>query len=760
MKRHLFNSVAMLMGAGVLATAEPALAQSSQGSSTQSASNTVEQVIVTAQKRAENVQDVPLTVTPITSNTIERLHVQDLKDINGIAPNVQISVNGGLAMVSQVSIRGIGESNNPLPYVGTEVTTIIDGVVQGTALFGLANQFDLERVEILAGPQGTLFGANTAAGAVNIVTKQPSGEFGAYGQVTVGNYSRTDVQVGVNVPIIEGLLAGKIAFSHVGREGFYTNLYNGEPVDNMNNNTVRGYLKWTPSDSVDVTFQTQYQHMKMGNSLLNTSLSYPGEIFYRPGTPRGFQIYDDQVNENTAITWAHVLTANWASPFGKVTSITGYQTYKYTSYLDFSGINCYCMNAFPGPDGWSDHGWQISQEIRDVFHPAPNVEVLAGVYFLRWQDTPDGITTLGFIDPGLISRGPNREHTTNLAAFGQVYWDISDRLRLQGGLRVSRDTSWIWRANYIYYKPGGTTPLLGWRNIIGAINLGSQPGNEPSSGEHSWTNVSGKIGADYKINDDFMVYGFYARGLKSGGFNGAVTKKENIGPYNPEKVDAFEAGLKSTWLDRRLQVNLTAFLNKWKEMQVVQFTFADATTLNSVILNAGSAETKGFEVQAEAVPVDGLRFHATLGYLWAKYKEFRSSTGPICPPPPADQPLGCAIDYAGRDIPYSPRWTGSIDGSYTTPVAGGEMTALVQYTYTGKRWGNYTQAATERLAEVGLLNANISWGPMDRRWSIALWGRNLNDKIYETNALDVPPLFTESVLGNPREVGVDFKFNF
>jgi iron complex outermembrane receptor protein len=257
-----------------------------------------------------------------------------------------------------------------------------------------------------------------------------------------------------------------------------------------------------------------------------------------------------------------------------------------------------------------------------------------------------------------------------------------------------------------------------------------------------------------------MVYGYYARGFKSGGFNGSVTRRQNIGPYNPEYVDSFEVGLKSEWLDRRLQVNLAGFWNNWSDMQVVQFTFADPTTLNSVILNAAEATTKGIELQVQAVPITGLHLAGTVGYVDATFDHFRSSPNPLCPPAPAPQPLGCAIDFSGRALPYAPHWTGSLSATYDFNLLGGNAEASLQYTYTDSKWGNYTQSISESLPSVSLLNANVSWSPPSGDWTIAFWSRNLLDHTYIASALDVPPLFSEAVLGNPREWGVDLKFKF
>lgn len=743
------TALSTLVGMWGMGVNGAAAAQTAPGSAT------VQEIIVTAQKRTENIQTVPLTVTPVTAATIEKLHVQALSDLTGSIPNVQINVNAGVALASGISIRGIGVVNQPSPFAGTEVATVIDGVPQGTDQFGLTDQFDVERIEILAGPQGTLFGANTTGGVVNIVMKQPTGEFGGYGTITAGNYNRMNAAVAVNFPIISDVLAGKISFSHDGRDGFYTNLYNGNRVGGINEDTLRAYLKYTPNQDLDVTFVAQLQRLRNEDTLLQEN-SHPGEIFYQPGKKVDFTIYDDVPNPNRYDTRSYTLTANWNSPIGKITSISNYETYKSLSGLDFDSINCYCMADFG-----KDQGWQASQEIRDVFHPVNHVEVLVGAFTQTWADNGNGVLVLPFADPNGMSQNLTKMRSTDVSGFTQVYWDVTDKLRLQAGARVSWDKVGLYRANLSYERPGGTSPLLELNNLQGAIPQPIDPVNAPSQGEHSWTNFGTKIGADYRIDSDIMIYGYYARGFKSGGFNGRVSRSGDIGPYNPEIVNSIEVGLKSTWLDKRLQVNVAAFYNKWNQMQVAQSVFSNGgATLASVILNAGAATTKGVELQTQIVPFQGFHIAGTLGYLSAYYDKFLSGEGPLCPPAPAAQPAGCVVDYSGRAIPFAPMWNGSLTAGYDFVVANGDTSASLQYTYTSKKWGNYTQVPQELLPAVGLLNANLSWTPQGSNWTIAVWGRNLTNKLYQAAALDVPPLFTEVVLGNPREWGVDLKFKF
>lgn len=701
----------------------------------------VAEIIVTAQKRAENLQDVPLSVSAVTGETLERLHQQDLTQITATVPNVQVQVNGGLSLAASYVIRGIGIAANPSPYVGTEVGTVVDGVVASSNALGLIDQFDVERIEVLRGPQGTLFGANTTGGVINFVTRQPTGELGAYGQLTIGNYNRIDANGAVNVPLTD-TLAAKVAVSHRSREGFYTNLYTGERIGGINSTVVRGYLRWSPNSDLDATLISEVRRMRNGTDVL-LNIAYPGEVFYRPDTPRDFRLYSDVPDQHDTDSTSNTLTVNARTGLGDITSVTNYSQYNTYGFQDIDGIDLYGY-AQVG----RDKGWQFSQELRDVIRPAEGLQVLVGAYAQLWGYDSVGQGWVAFVSPNLITVNLARQRTTNLAAFSQISWDITDRLRLQGGLRVSNEKVRLSEDASSYNQPNGTNPALGFGNLVGATKDPYPADNQPASGQESWTNLGGKIGLDYRASDDVLLYGFYARGFKSGGFNGRVTSAADIGPYNPEYVDAFELGLKSDLLDKHVRFNLSLFLNKWNDMQVNQVLYrGNPPQASSTILNAAKATTKGFEIEAEIVPSRFFRISGSLGYLDAKYDEFTSQTSPTT-----------SIDYSGRALVYSPKWNGSVTATASFDVGGGKSDASVQYVYNGARWGNYTQAPSERLGAYSLLNANLSWGPADEKWSVGLWARNLLDKRYLSLALDAPPLFTEGLLGNPREFGIDLKF--
>jgi iron complex outermembrane recepter protein len=742
----------ILVGAGcAIGLLEPTWAQTAPPPT-----NQLDEVIVTAQKREENLQSVPVSVTAISGNTMEKLHVQNLADVTATIPNVQVQVNAGLTNAISYVIRGIGIVGNPSSYVGTEVGTVIDGVVQTSNELGLLDRFDVEQIEILRGPQGTLFGANTTAGVVNIVTRQPTGEYGIYGQVGFGNYDSRNVAVALDFPIIDQVLAGKVEIANRSRDGFYTNLYNGERIGGIDSTNARAYLRWTPSDTFDVTLKVEAEQARNGTDVL-LNISHPGEVFYRPTTPFGFSVYSDVPDQHNSNSAGMTLTANWRSPIGTFTSITNYQTWSTVGYQDIDGIDL--VNGY---DQIGDTtGSQVSEELRDVIHPTNNLEILGGLFAQKWLYDSNGEGWLAFSEPGLIDDTLATENTEDLAAFTQLYWDVTDRLRLQIGGRISNERVAMDRADIYYFNPAGTNPFKGYGNTIGAIVQPVNPLNPPVSGAKTWTNFGDKVGLDYKFTDSVMSYGYYSRGFKSGGFNGRITLASDFGPFNPEFVDSYEVGIKSDLLDHRLRVNAAAFLNKWKDMQVDQVFFSgDPPTSSSAIINAARATTEGVELDVQVAPIEALRIDTSVGYLKAIYDTFDVGSGAACPPAPAVQPVPCSTSYAGKPLPYAPRFTGSMTATYSIPVGDGEGSLMLQDTFNGTHWGNFTEAVTERIGEVNLVNGEMSWTTANKKWTVSAWSRNMLNKKYLVLALDAPPIFTEGLLGNPREFGLDIRFKF
>jgi iron complex outermembrane receptor protein len=705
----------------------------------------LEEVVVTAQKRSENLQDVPIAVSAITGDVLERAHVTDLQTMNGSIPNLQIKQIGNNSLTATFTLRGVGVNEGD-PYAGTAVAVVLDGVVQSTNNLALANFFDIDRVEVLRGPQGTLFGANTTGGVVNVITKQPTGVFGVDGRITAGNYKRLNAAVAVNFPIVEDRLAGKLMISHMGRNGFYTDVLTGEDKGHQNETILRGYLKFTPQADFDATLMVEYDRIRDGSSPV-VNMADPGDLFYKPPIHSDIRfITTSQVPDVLrANQYAATLTANWKTGLGEFTSISNYTKYHYYSWTDHDGSTCFCLH---GPK-WQSH-WQFTQEIRDVFHPTDNIELLLGAYGVTKNYKINLQSLLQGVIPGRRNVQLQDEDNSSLSGFAQAYWDLTDRLRLQAGLRYTHQTIEMHDTFQAYQGPGGIATTMG-DELQTAISFEVR-------GKDSWNELGGKIGLDYKVTDDVRAYAYYARGFKTGGFNGRVSVPADIGPFDPEFVDTIEAGIKSDLFDRRARVNVAVFNNKYTNMQVPQLVFRGATA-TSTLLNAGEAVTRGAELDAEFLLAPGLRLTTSVGYLEAQYTKFR--VGVSCPTGdvPTPSPAGCTV-YDDTSMPHAPKWTASLGASYDFRVAGGDATLSGQYNYQAANWSNYTHFPKERLQAVEVVNANLRWSPTGARWSLGAWAKNLFNEKYIQTSLTLKPLWTYGVYGAPREYGVDFNFEF
>jgi len=697
---------------------------------------TLEEVIVTAQKRAENLQEVPFSVSAVTGANLERFQYTDLKNLNGVVPNVQFTQMSNVGLTLAPSIRGIGITNNPDPYTGTEVAVVIDGVVQGTRLLGLSDQFDVERIEVLRGPQGTLFGANTLGGVVNLVTRQPTGEFGAYGRASLGSYNERNLAVALNFPIVENVLAGKVSLSTRERDGFYTNLYDGSDLMWVNTSKARGYLLFTPTENVKATFIGGSDRIRNGADVA-PNISSPDELFWRPGISRdvNFKQYSDSPHINNADLDTYTLNVEWSTALGEVTAITNYTDFTAFNIQDVDATNEFLMNA--GRDIGSR---QYSGELRLAGDIGENVQFIVGGFFMDLHYDVNTMSMVHAFSPDIITEQHVISDETSAAIFGQLYWNVTDRLRLGAGLRMTRIETELAAINRTHQN-ANLHPYYYSRNIAEGTLIDSWG----AEGKKSWTEPGGKLSVDYKITPDVMVYSYYARGFKSGGFNGRITDPLDIGPFDPEYIDSYEAGMRSDWFKRRLRANLAVFYSEWDDMQVPQSVFrGNPPQASSTILNAASATSKGMELELEALVTDRLTLQANIGYLKAEYENFTDA----------------GVNYSGRPTPYAPEWTGSFTALYAMPTSLGTITPSLQYIYTDKRWAAFTQFPAERLDSYDLVNANIRFEPNGEKWSISLWATNLTDEKYLTSSLTVPPLFSFGSFGAPRQVGVELSFDF
>lgn len=729
-------------------------------------------IVVTAQKRAENMQNVPISVSAVAGEQLANMQVTTLQALQGSVPNVQIDNFANTPNNAVFTIRGIGVIE-PDPYAGNTVSIVVDGVPQFFSMGALLDMYDVERVEILRGPQGTLFGANTTGGVVNVVTKQPSGQFGGYLKAMAGNWNRFDISGAVEAPIVKDLLSLKIAGIHTQRKGWVTNVYDGSDMGSKNIDAVRGQLLFTPAPNVKMTLQGEYVAARNGAPIVVNG-ALPGEANYvapgvnyngsvlpmyqSPCLPAGSRCkapdkYYSGNNEVPDIsnmnTYFGIFTTEISdTALGDITSITGYKKFDLFEYTDQDG-SPKTNNATRR----RTEGWQFSQELRSAFKLNDAITGVAGLFYLKTHYDHYQMYHLDFAAPGLAQYNMQDQATESASAFLQTYFQVTDRLKLQGGIRVTHDRI---RArstlDYAMNLPPLTSDDFAVAPGIGDLN--TVPHQIDTGGRKSWNNVGWKLGADYEIGPNQMVYASWARGFKSGGFTGRIgVVQDGDTPYGPEKVNTFEAGIKADLLDRRLRVNLAAFYTNYRDMQVAQIYFDSATNVQgNRILNAAKAEIKGFELEVQAVPVDGLTLRGSLGYLDTKYKQFLYF-----------DPVSTAIyDLKGEALQNAPKWAATVGANYTLNLSGGsKVVADISYQYTSKKY--YTAILNTPRSEIQpthYVDALLAWHAPGDRFQIGLWGKNLLDKRYISTSYDSPGYAALVGYAPPRQYGASVTYNF
>ncbi len=735
--------IALMCGlAAGACVAVPAAAQTAEGEAESGAAQGgIQEIVVTAQKQAQNIQDVPIAITAVTGQTLEDNQVRNVLDLTNTLPNVQINSFSNSPDSAVFTIRGIGV-NDADPYVGTTVSVVVDGVVVGVNTAALLTLFDIERVEVLRGPQGTLFGANTTGGVINVVTKQPTGEFGGDMQLVVGNYGQIEANASLDFPLGEDF-AGKISVLHNSNNGYFRNTVDGERLGAQNITSVRGYLKYD-GGNYDATLIGEYSASR-NDSQTGILIAGPGDLFYTPGetdNPFAFRRgqSSDQPNQNDRDTYSVTLTQNLDTAIGTLTSITNYRTFDTLLFSDDDATSRVLLQTRRA----LEHS-QFSQELRNLVDVTDTTRLIVGAFYFQQEYFLQQGTKLDGFAPGVGQPQTQDQENWSASVFAQAYQELTPELTLQAGIRYSHEKTTAVSTTANSFNLAGGPAQFDDPIIPGTLVV--------ASGKKSWDNVGWKIGLDYQASDDVLLYGYYARGFKSGGFTGRIVIAEDIGPFDPEEVDTFEIGIKSDLLDRRLRLNASAFLNEYKNQQVVENLTFPSGANSATITNAGRSQTKGFEVEATAVPVDGLTLTGSVAYLDATFKEYDTrvldGSGNLVP-----------VSFAGNRLTNSPKWNAAFGFGWEGEVGPGTLKLGGQYSYTSSKFTSFTNLPVELVPSVELVNGFISYNPDGTELTIGAWVRNLFDERFFNQKLNLTGIGTLASLGAPRTFGIDLRYRF
>jgi iron complex outermembrane recepter protein len=805
----------------------------------------IQEIVVTAQKRAENVQDVPIAISAFTAEALSERSVTSVASLSNIAPNVTLDAGtpfSGSSSVLSAYIRGIG-ANDFAFNIDPGVGIYLDGVYLARSVGANQELPDVERIEVLKGPQGTLFGRNTIGGAISIVTHDPGDEFRFKGDVTTGRFNLVQTRGTVDLPIAENL-SSSISFATKNRKGYLKRIaypgasslastpitsYKAVGYDNIglgreggdSSWNLRGKLKYS-GDTFRITLSGDYSDVdqeQIANRLISTTpavfagtyncaiagvVAAPGDTTTCGGGPPSFAYlggigglntifdnptvfgvnadanpnnnrlpYDNRfVTSDIDTSYANGNNFSKLKSYGgaatvefdlsedvMLKSITAYRELHWTTGMDVDGSPLNFLHT-----SFEMNQKQFSQELQLLGSAMDNSlnYVLGAYYFKESGNLHDWVT---FAEGLLQVDGPNDLSTKNYAFFGQFDWRITEQFGITvGGRYTHEDKSFEGfqsDANGLTYKiltQVGVPPCASINPISEACRIAAgfpnpgQPLRYYIAGTQNkvFKNFSPKIGVQYHPTDDIMAYASWSKGYKTGGWTTRLSNPLPFAPdFDPEKATTFELGVKSTLIDRKLQVNAAIFQTEYKG---IQLNFQQGTS--PTIQNAGDARIKGFEVEVTAAPTNALTINASVGYLDAKY------TDVLVPAQVAANPFQAGV-FPGGTLPKTPKLKFNISPRYEIDLGDkGSVVLLADYTHSSSLWNDTERAFLLERPSTDLLNGSITY-KAPANWDITLGMTNITDERYlVTGQAQIAGGLFYGTYSRPREwyakLGVNF----
>ncbi len=706
----------------------------------------LEQVIVLARKRAEDIQEVPLSISAFTSKDLLQMGVSDLVDLAPFVANFEIDTPNNLRN-SAIAIRGIGSSGTN-PGIEPSVGVFVDGVYLPSSAQALGELSDVATVEILRGPQGTLYGRNTPVGALNITTRRPDREFATLLRIGAGDYDLYTASGYVGGSVSD-TSAARLAFWARDRDGYERNRLNGHRVDDNRDYGAR--LRWAvdPSDTVAIDAIVFAQHIQRtccvaeqrdvhgpfgiaspGFLDAQIALGYPFINF----NDHDHKVDADDEGDDTTDFWGASLQAEWDLEGGAtLTSITSYQDWRNEVVIS--------ATALPQPVFISDQRqdntvW--SEELRIASAPQ-TMEYLAGLYLYR-QDTsynqgnvigaganrvfPPGVC--GGVAPCVLVPGDSGgtdfdQKTSSIAAFGSATWNLTGLWDSTAGLRLSYDE----KSAYIdqFNSPTASD----------AYNF-AQPAAFIGHEQRDESNVTWSLSSRYQFTPSAMGFVTIATGYKSGGYN---ARRQPVGAayeFDPEKSITYETGLKSTWLDQHLLINATLFHTKLDDFQ--EAALDPLTGAGFIVTNAGERRVRGVEIDSTVLPFRHLEIIGSVGYMDAEYSSYENGQCPLDRVPNGALPGTC--DFSGDTPPKSPEWKWHLGAQWTQAAGQFEFTARTDYAWTDRQDMSPSLDEGTRVRSYGLLNARVGVGTSDGEWHVAAYVKNATDETYYLESATQP----------------------
>jgi iron complex outermembrane recepter protein len=762
---------------GIALTGSAAFAQSQA-----SGAASLEEIVVTAQRREENLQKAAIAITAVSGEDISRAGVTDSSQITKIAPALQVGTTAG--STSQYYLRGVGNSTlNSLS--DSAVSFNIDGVplVRTNAIQGLF--YDIQRIEVLKGPQGTLYGRNATAGAVNVISNKPAlGDFSGYVNGEVANYEAIKIQAAVNIPVGDST-AVRLAGITSDHDGYYTDGTGDEEL-----RAVRGQILHQVNDDLRLT--AGFDYTTVGGKGSGATV-YGLDLDDRIGLldPRAGAVYrtkpsplagtflnpvtKPQFQDNTY--WGIYGQIDWTTPIGTLTVLQ--------SYRDSDVFYSISSGGFPINERLQSD--QTTLEVRLASDGDSRLGYLLGAFYLDENTNQSPGYTQQYFNAYLRAES----ETSSYAAFGRLTFKVTDSFRVTGGIRYTLDEkkALIDAYNVVVICPSARVggPLcLGTPELPATFDIPSQfirPNGDPipvqpwgTSGaivstsrvtlrpDRDFSKTTYRLAFEYDLAEDSLLYGSYESGFKSGGFFSSIDDPV----YKPETIEAFTLGSKNRFFDNRVQLNLEAFWWKYKDQQVSHFRLNSRGASEFVTENVGETEIKGLEVEAQAVAWQGATLNATVQYLDAKYKDFIYSNPAANGPPVTGCPAtftGTAyrVNCSGRQAINAPKWTISAGLQQVLSFSkDGKLTFNADVRYQSSAFTGFEQLVGMEQKAFTVVDLQLAYAFPGDKLSVAAFGNNITDE--EVVGYSTPHNFGRGLIVNslrpPRTYGVRVGYKF
>lgn len=768
---------------------------------------TIEEIIVTSQKRPESMQDVPVAVSALGTEALEGLKLRDTTEIATQVPNMQISTPLGDSM-PVIAMRGISMDDYSLNQ-SSPVGIYIDEIYKGNPAFQSVQMYDLERLEVLRGPQGTLYGKNTTGGTVNFTTKKPDFEDAGYLTLGYGSYARKEFLGGAETSLIDDVLAIRVAGTWKESDGWKENKLQGQKDTNgIDEWGGRITLLYQPNDQLEMVLRLSTSESNpvnygyhvnaaaggAGGGLYelfnNPTLGLPGALgvtppagaaqtSYQPAPSLGaFEIEETKTESRLIKNSAAALTINWdISNSYTLTAITSWDDGEF-----FSPEGDGTPQTIFGADYDAD-ATQLAQDLRITSNHSGPFNFISGIYFAEEEakapvtlplyldldlNVDGSLDYNDCLDPLLFSLGAGTSATpaaqnvetalagsglsladlaglgcqasnsytqirTSLATYFDGRYDINDSFTLRVGLRYTEDKSEI--EDY-------SAALYGSDNILVSPTITQASLPQDRFTDREWT---GKVGIDYRIDNAIMLYASFSRGYRSGAFNGqAFFDPAEMMPVSPEFVDAIEVGFKSQWLDNRVRLNGAAFHYDYRDQQ---FLNIDSETAVQQLANVDASSINGFELELTTMLTESLTLNSGLGWLNTEVEKGELS----------------GINIEGNELPQAPEWNFNVSLDYSLEVGDkGTLLFHLDSSWVDQRYFDIYNSASIAQDDYWLSNGRITFEAADAGYSVSLWVKNIENKVYVTKPFDLLEFAnaTFSHIGAPRMAGIEGTIRF